>query len=75
MTKRTPGGRDTQKMLRHAVSLNARSRAASPSFATCPTRMLKYIPIAAAATMPSVRSHWKMPVPLPRLDAPRHSAR
>ena len=25
--------------------------------------------------MPSVRSHWKMPVPLPRLLALRHSAR
>ena len=37
--------------------------------------MLKYMAISAAATMPSVSSHWKMPVPLPRVDALRHSAR
>src|SRR5580658_2918084 len=30
MTNRIPGGSDTQKMLRHAVSLNARSFAGSP---------------------------------------------
>jgi hypothetical protein len=27
--------------------------------------MLKKIAMNAAATMPSVKSHWKMPVPLP----------
>jgi hypothetical protein len=75
MTNTIPGGSDTQKMLRHAVSLKAMRRAGSPSLATSATRKLKYMPMNAAETMPSVRSHWKIPVPLPRLEAPRHSAR
>src|SRR5271166_6149864 len=39
-TNRIPGGKDTQKILRHAASLYANSFAASPSFATSSTRML-----------------------------------
>ena len=57
ITNRMPGGSDTQKMPRHALSLKANSLAASPSLATCSTRMLKYIPTIAAVTMPSVSSH------------------
>ena len=75
ITNKMPGGRETQKMLRQAVSLKANSLAASPSFATSSTRMLKNMPTRAAVTMPSVSSHWKIPVPLPRFDAARHSAK
>src|SRR5208282_1682387 len=38
ITKRIPGGSDTQKMPRHAVFLNANNREASPSCATLSTR-------------------------------------
>ena len=41
ITNSTPGGSETQKMRRHAVSLNASNCAASPSFDTSSTRMLK----------------------------------
>jgi hypothetical protein len=75
ITNKMPGGSETQKMLRHAVSLKAKSRAGSWSFATSSTRKLKNIATTAAVKMPSVNSHWKMPVPLPRLDADKHSAR
>src|SRR5208283_2556411 len=71
ITNKMPGGSETQKMLRQAVSLKAKSLAESPSLATSSTRKLKYMPTTAAATMPSVSNHWKMPVPLPRLDADR----
>ena len=57
MTNKIPGGSDTQKMLRQAVSLKANSLAASPSLATASTRALKYQAMAAAATMPRVSSH------------------
>ena len=46
ITNRRPGGSETQKMLRQAVSLKASSWPASPSFATSSTRMLKYMPIS-----------------------------
>ena len=42
MTNGMPGGSDTQKMLRQAVSWNANSRAASPSLATAATRKLEH---------------------------------
>ena len=57
MTKRMPGGNETQKMLRQAASLKARILSASASFDTCSTRKLKNIPMSAAATMPRVKSH------------------
>src|SRR5580700_384770 len=57
MTNKMPGGRETQKMLRQAVSLNANNLSASPSLATASTRLLKYNPMTAAATMPKVSSH------------------
>ena len=75
ITNRMPGGSDTQKMLRQAVSLKAKILSASASLLTSSTRMLKYMPMTAAATMPRVSSHWKIPVPLPRLEAARHSAK
>jgi hypothetical protein len=56
-------------MLRQAASLKAKSLARSPSLATSSTRILKNMPTMAAVTMPRVSRHWKMPVPLPRLDA------
>src|SRR5882672_2846006 len=40
-TNNRPGGNETQKMLRQAVSLKARSWAVSPSLATSSTRQLK----------------------------------
>src|ERR1700722_11022907 len=75
ITNKMPGGNDTQKILRQALSLNAKRRATSPSLVTSSHRMLKNMPTTAAATIPSVSSHWKIPVPLPRLEAERHSAR
>ena len=62
-------------MARHARSLAAKRRAGSPCCSTPSSHMLKKMAIRAAATMPAVKSHWKMPVPLPRLSALRHSAR
>ena len=70
MTNKIPGGNETQKMLRQAVSLNANSLSGIAEFWPLHQHaMLKYRPMTAAATIPSVSSHWKMPVPLPRLDA------
>ena len=57
MTNRIPGGSETQKMLRQAMSCAANNFWASPSLATTSTRWLKYRLINAAATMPSVSSH------------------
>src|SRR5271170_4076790 len=48
ITKRIPGGSETQKMLRQAVSLKANSFAGSPSFVTASTLKLKYMPTTAA---------------------------
>ena len=39
ITNKMPGGSETQKMLRQAVSLKAKSLAGSPSFATSSTRI------------------------------------
>src|SRR5580692_2207666 len=56
-TNKIPGGSETQKILRHAVSLKAKSLAGSPRLATSWTRKLKYMPTTAAVTMPRGSSH------------------
>src|ERR1022692_3619488 len=55
ITNRMPGGNETQKMLRQAVSLKAINLAESPSLATSATRKLKYMPTMAAAVSTSAK--------------------
>ena len=77
MTNRIPGGRETQKIPRQAAVFKCKQAGRVAEFqATSATRPAEiHMPMTAAATIPNVNNHWKIPVPLPRCDALKHSAK
>ena len=75
MTNRIPGGSDTQKMLRQAVSLNANSLAGVAQFGDFVHADAEIHADDRCRDDAQREQPLENAVPLPRLAAPRHSAR